>query len=247
VDIAHILEDLSYAQSADIIESLDDETAADTLQEMDEERQTDIVEELDQERAADILEEMDPDDAADLLNDLEEEQKEELLRRMDREDAEDVEELLAYQENSAGGIMTSDFVTLPPTWTVDQTINFLRGLDEPPDLIDYLYIVEQAEPARDWTELAQEKGGTLLGIVALRDLVLARGEANLSELMSTDLVWVQPDDSCEKAAHLIAEYNLMALPVLDEHEGMLGVITVDDAMDVLVPERWSDRLPRIFG
>jgi magnesium transporter len=247
VDIAHIIDDLSYAQGAQIIESLDDETAADTLQEIDEERQADIVETMDQERAADILEEMDPDDAADLLQDLEEQQKEDLLARMDREEAEDVEELLAYHEDTAGGIMTSDFVTVPADMSVDETIAFLRRLQDAPDVIEYLYVVEEKEPGLDWLENAEENSGRLLGIVSLRDLLLASGDAPLREVMDTDLVWVGPGDSEEQAARTMAEYNLIALPVLDEQEHMLGIITVDDAMEVLIPERWSRRLPHVFS
>jgi Mg/Co/Ni transporter MgtE len=234
-------------QGAEIMEHLDDETAADALQEMDEERQADIVETMDRERAADILEEMDPDDAADLLADLDKAQADDLLRRMDHDDAEDVEELLAYEENSAGGVMTSDFVTVPARWTVDETIAFMRSLEEPPDLIDYLYVVEEDEPTVDWSAVAQEGGRRLLGIVSLRDLLLSPGDRRLSDLMATDFVWVGPDDPSDKAAHLIAEYNLMALPVLDKDECLLGIITVDDAMDLLVPERWSRRLPHVLS
>jgi CBS domain-containing protein len=247
VDIAHIIDELSYSQGAEIIESLDDETAADTLQEIDEERQADIVETMDQERAADILEEMDPDDAADLLQDLEETQKEDLLRRMDREEAEDVEELLMYHEDTAGGIMTSDFVAVPAHLTVDQTIAFLRGLQDAPDVIEYLYVVEEKQQGLDWAENADDNAGRLIGIVSLRDLLLAPGSTCLEEIMDTDLVWVGPHDSEEQAAHIMAEYNLIALPVLDEHEYMLGIITVDDAMEVLIPERWSRRIPHVFS
>ncbi|MGH2448863.1 MAG: magnesium transporter MgtE N-terminal domain-containing protein, partial [Chloroflexota bacterium] len=227
----------SYRQGAEIIQSLNDETAADTLQEMDEERQTDIVETLDQERAADILEEMDPDDAADLLADLDEAQAQELLRRMDREDAEDVEELLAYPEDSAGGIMTSDFLSFPGSLSADQTIQLIRGLSDAPERIDYLYITETEGAAEDWAQLCQEGGGKLRGIVSLRDLLLAPGDARLENLMEREFVWIAADGSTEDAARLIAEYNLTALPVLDEEDRMRGVITVDDAMDVLLPDR----------
>src|SRR5579875_469334 len=210
VDIAHILDDLSYSQGAEIIESLDDETAADTLQEMDEDRQADIVESMDLERAADILEEMDPDEAADLLADLQEEQAQDLLRRMDRDDAEDVQELLAYEENSAGGVMTSDFISLPPAMTVDDAISLMRDMEEAPDRIYDLFVVEDEYPAANWAEMMREGGGRLLGIVTLRDLLLAHGDQKLEELMETDVIWIADDASAEAAARLIAEYNLMA-------------------------------------
>lgn len=248
VDIAHIADELSYKEGAEIIESLDDETAADALQEMDEEKQADIVEGMDQERAADILEEMGPDDAADLLADLDEAQKEELLRRMDPEDAEDVEELLVYPEDSAGGIMTCDFITVPPRLTVDETIALMRGLEDAPDVIDYLYVVEEEEPAIARAPQVGEERKKLLGIVTLRDVLTSAGDRRLGELMETDFQWVSADDPPEKAARMIADYNLLALPVLDERDNLLGIITVDDAMELLVPdERWLNRIPRVFG
>lgn len=247
VDLAHIVGELSYRHGTEIIESLDDEKAADTLQEIDEERQADIVEGMDRERAADILEEMAPDDAADLLADLEVDQARDLLRRMNREDAEDVEELLRYPEESAGGIMTSAFLSLPARLTVDEAISFMRQLDDAPDLIDYLYVVEEQTPAADWARTAQQGGGTLQGIVSLRDLLLSPGDRTLGDLMATDFVWSGPEDPREKAAQLIARYNLMALPVLDTEGRILGIITVDDVMEVVLPERQLRRLPRVFG
>ncbi|HLJ67350.1 MAG TPA: CBS domain-containing protein [Chloroflexota bacterium] len=247
VDIARIAEELSYKESAEIIESLDDETAAETLQEMDEERQADIVETMDQDRAADILEEMEPDDAADLLGDLDEVQAEELLRRMDREEAEDVEELLSYPEDSAGGMMTSRFITVPPGLTVDDTIVVLRELRDAPDVIDYLYVVENDDiPEGDLARFISEGEGRLLGIVTLRDLLLSPGSRTLGELMTTDVVWVGVEESKDAATRLMAEYNLLALPVLDDRERIRGIITVDDAMEALLPEPWLKRLPQVF-
>jgi magnesium transporter len=248
VDIARIADELSYKEGAEIIESLDDETAADALQEMDEVRQADIVENIDQERAADILEEMDPDEAADLLADLDETQQKELLRRMDPEDAEDVEELLAYDENCAGGIMTTDFISVPDRLTVNDVIAFMREMEDAPDVIDYLYVVEEEHPATNWQELAQQDGGKLLGVVSLRDVVLSPGDRLLGDLMKTDFAWVQTDDDRETAARMLADYNLLALPVLDDQDRVRGIITVDDAMELLVPdERWLNRIPRVFS
>lgn len=247
VDLAHIVDDLSYRHGTEIIESLDDEMAADTLQEMGEERQADIVEGMDKERAADILEEMAPDDAADLLADLTEDQARELLRRMDREEAEDVEELLRYPESSAGGIMTSEFLSVPARLTVGETISAMRRLGDVPDLIDYIYVVDEEVPATDWAEMMGQGGGRLLGIVSLRDLLLSAAERTLGDLMTTDLVWVNAEDSRERAAQLTGQYNLMALPVLDDEGRIVGIITVDDVMEVMLPERQLRRLPRVFG
>jgi magnesium transporter len=246
VDIAHIADELSYIQGAEIIESLDDERAADTLQEMDEERQADIVESMDAERAADILEEMAPDDAADLLADLGEVQAGDLLRRMDPEDAEDVEELLNYPEGSAGGIMTSDFLTAPPHVPVREALAFIRSLDDAPDVIDYLFVLDQA-PGTNWASPDLQGEGRLLGIVSLRDLLLSPDERPLDEIMSTDFLWAEADEPCEKAARRMADYNLIAMPVLDGAERLKGIITIDDAMEVLLPERWLKRVPHVFS
>ncbi len=246
VDIAHIADELSYLQGAEIIQSLNDEHAADTLQEMDEERQADIVEKMDAERAADILEEMAPDDAADLLADLDEAQAGDLLRRMDPSDAEDLEELLNYPEGSAGGIMTSDFLTAPPHVTVQEVLAFIRGLQDAPDVIDYLFVVDQGSEAA-WTSPETQGEGKLLGIVSLRDLLLASDDTFIRDTMTTDFLWAHADDPCEKAARRMADYNLIAMPVLDDSENLLGIITIDDAMEVLLPERWLKRVPHVFG
>jgi CBS domain-containing protein/sporulation protein YlmC with PRC-barrel domain len=248
VDIAHIADELSYLQGAEIIESLDVETAAEVLGEMDDdESRADIVEGMDQELVADILEEMDPGDAADLLADLDEVQAEDLKRRMDQEEVEDVNMLLAYPEDSAGGLMTTDYLTAPGRLTVDQTITLMRRLDDAPNVIDYLYVVEEDEPVEDWLERSQEGGGKLIGIVSLRDILLSSADRTLVEMMDTDFNWVRADDSAEEAARTMADYNLLALPVLDEGDLLVGIITVDDAMELLLPEKLLRRLPRIFG
>ncbi|MGH2442700.1 MAG: magnesium transporter, partial [Chloroflexota bacterium] len=247
VDLARIADDLSRQEGAEIIASLDDETAAETLQEMDEDRQADIVESMDRERAADILEEMDPDDAADLLGDLDSLRAEDLLRRMDPDEAEDVEELLVYPEKSAGGMMTSDFLSMPAHITVNDVVAFLRTLEDAPDLIDYLYIVVEQPGDESWEAMAQEGGGKLVGIVTLRDLLLSAGPTELGDIMSTDFICVNPRESQDRAARMMTEYNLLALPVLDDQERILGIITVDDAMEILLPEPWLKRLPQVFG
>jgi magnesium transporter len=136
---------------------------------------------------------------------------------------------------------------VPQRLTVDETIGFLRNLKDAPDMIDYLYVVEENHPAGDWVEEEGEGGGRLLGIVRLRDLLLSPGTRCLDDVMEKEPVWVRASEPKEKAAHLMAEYNLIALPVLDDEERMLGIITVDDAMEVLLPERFSRRLPHVFS
>jgi CBS domain-containing protein len=235
VEIARLVDALSYRQGAEVIEALDDETAAETLQEMTEERQADIVGGMDEERAADILEEMDPGDAADLLQDLSEEKAEDLLERMAPDDQEDLRELLVYEEDTAGGIMTNSFATVPVELTAGDAIAYLRTFEEEPDLLYYLYVVPEPESFR------------LLGVVSLRDLLIrARADTPLREVMATDLVTVRPDDEPREVARLVADYNFIAIPVVDDEGDIVGVVTVDDAMDLVLPEEWRPRVPKVF-
>ncbi|HVG32059.1 MAG TPA: CBS domain-containing protein [Pyrinomonadaceae bacterium] len=235
VEIARLAEALSYHHGSEIVEALDDETAAETLEEMHAERQAYIIGDLDEERAADILEWMSPDEAADVLGDLPEEKAEDLLNRMEGEEQADVAELLPYEDDTAGGLMTTEFVTLPRSLTVGEALARLREMAETPNMIYYLYVVEHEE---SWK---------LLGVIALRSLILADPEAPLEEVMREDFQTAQPDDSARTVAQKIAEYNLLALPVLDEAGDILGIVTVDDAMEILLPHGWRQRLPRLFG
>ena len=144
-EIANIIEDLSYHQGTEIVSSLDDETAADTLEELDEERQADILGQMDSERAADILDEMAPDDAADILADLPQEKQEELLSLMEPEESEDVRELLEYHEDTAGGMMTTDYVSVPLAMTAGEALAYLADMEDQPDFVYYLYVVAHDE------------------------------------------------------------------------------------------------------
>jgi magnesium transporter len=235
VEIARLAESLSYHQGAEIIEGLDDETAAETLEEMPAEHQARIIGDMDEERAADILEWMSPDEAADVLGDLPEEKAEDLLNRMEGEEQADVAELLPYEDDTAGGLMTTEFVTLPRYLTVGEALARLREMAETPNMIYYLYVVEA------------EASWKLSGVIALRSLILADQNAPLEDVMRYDFQKAHPDDPAREVAQKIAEYNLLALPVVDDEEDILGIITVDDAMEILLPKGWRQRLPRLFG
>jgi CBS domain-containing protein len=235
VEIARLAEALSYHHGFEVVESLDDETAAETLEEMPAERQARILGTMDEERAADILEWMSPDEAADVLGDLPEEKAEELLGLMEDEEQADVAELLPYEDDTAGGLMTTEFVTLPHQLTVGEALARLREMAETPNMIYYLYVVEAEE---SWK---------LMGVIALRSLILADPEMPLAEVMRTEFQKANPDEPASEVAQRIAEYNLLALPVMDETGDILGIITVDDAMEILLPKDWRQRLPRLFG
>jgi sporulation protein YlmC with PRC-barrel domain len=174
VEIARLAEALSYHHGSEVVESLDDETAAETLEEMPAERQVQILGEMDQERAADILEWMSPDEAADVLGDLPEEKAEELLGLMEQEEQADVAELLPYEDDTAGGLMTTEFVTLPRQLTVGEALARLREMAETPNMIYYLYVVEA------------EGSWKMMGVIALRSLILADPAMPLEEAMRSE-------------------------------------------------------------
>src|ERR1041385_4761012 len=234
VEIARLAEAFSYQHGAEIVESLDDETAAETLEEMAAARQAQILGDMDEERAADILERMSPDEAADVLGDLPEDKAEDLLNLMEDEEQSEVAELLPYADDTAGGLMTTEFVTLPRNLTVSEALARLREMAETPNMIYYLYVVEE------------EKSWKLCGVIALRSLILANPNAPLEEVMRDEFQVASPDDSARDVAHRMAEYNLLALPVVDETGDILGIITVDDAMEILLPKDWRQRVPRFL-
>lgn len=235
VEIARLAEALSYHHGSEVVEALDDETAAETLEEMPAEHQARILGDMDQERAADILEWMSPDEAADVLGDLPEEKAEELLGLMEDEEQADVAELLPYEDDTAGGLMTTEFVTLPRELTVGEALARLREMAETPNMIYYLYVVEA------------EHSWKLLGVIALRSLILADPSVPLEEMMRSEFQYASPEEPAKEVAQRMAEYNLLALPVVDESGDILGIITVDDAMEILLPKDWRQRLPKLFG
>ena len=235
VEIARLAESLSYQEGAQVLASLDDETAAETLEEMPDERQARIIGDMDEERAADILEWMSPDEAADVLGDLPEGKAEDLLNRMEGEEQADVAELLPYEDDTAGGLMTTEFVTLPKGLTVAEALARLREMAETPNMIYYLYVVEA------------EGSWKLSGVIALRSLILGHPDAPLEAVMRDEFQHAHPEDSARDVAETIAEYNLLALPVLDDAGEILGIVTVDDAMEQLLPKGWRHRLPKVFA
>src|SRR5215212_8265792 len=235
VEIAQLAESLSPIHRTEIVESLDNEIAADTLEEMSTENQARILEEMDEERAADILEEMSPDDAVDVLGEMDEEKAQELFDLMEDEEKADVAELMPFAHDTAGGLMTTEFIVFPKDLTVSQAIARLRDMAETPNMIYYLYVVEE------------ENSWKICGVISLRSLILADPTYPLAEVMRDQFQFAHPNDDAEKAAQMIAEYNLLALPVIDDLGEIAGIVTVDDAMEFLLPKNLDRRLPRLFG
>jgi CBS domain-containing protein len=230
-ELAGIISELSSLDAARVVGSLDDETAADALEHLEPDVQRSIIDDLGTERAADIIEEMDSDDAADLLGELTEERQNELLAEMDAETAEDLRELVAYAEDTAGGLMTTDYFWIYPHRTVTATLAKIRELAPETEFIYYLYVLDQSEK--------------LLGVLSLRTLLLATPDATIHSIMDQSTISVRPDTSAEDVAATIARYDVLACPVVDENGTMLGIVTVDDAIDAIIPERLKKKLPRI--
>jgi magnesium transporter len=231
-DVAHIVEQLAPRDRTGILAALDDERAADVLEELAADDQVDILEALSPEKAADILEEMGPDEAADLVADLSEERQEQLLGLMEPEDASDVRELLAYGEETAGGLMTTDFITVTPEMPAEHVIEKLRRLHPDADHVYYLYVTDA--------------DGMLVGTITLRGLIVASPETPVRDFMRPDPISVSLDLDAEQVGAAIARYNLLALPVVDAEGRMQGIVTVDDALERALGEGWRKRLPEIY-
>jgi CBS domain-containing protein len=230
-ELAEIISDLSSQDASRVFRTLDDETAADALEHLDHDVQKTIIEDLGTERAADIIEEMDSDDAADLLAELSEERQAELFAEMEPETAGELRDLVKYAEDTAGGLMTTDYVWIYPHRTVAATIDKIREIGPESEFIYYLYVTDERRK--------------LLGVVSLRTLLLALPTGFIHKLMDTDLVSVAADTSAQDVASTIARYDLLAVPVLDDEGKMLGIVTVDDAIDAIMPEKIARSLPRM--
>jgi magnesium transporter len=226
-DIADLVEELPPTQATEVMENLDPETAAETLPEVEPELQSDILESLESGRAADILDEMPPDDAADLLGDLSEEKAQEIMEDMQQEEKEEVQELLRHDEDTAGGMMNTDFVALPATLTAEGAIQKLRELAPEAETVYYLYVVDEKE--------------RLAGVLTLRNLIIANPETLLREIMDPEVASVRTETEFKEVADLFAKYNLLALPVTDGEGKLEGVVTVDDVIEEIVPRVWRRR------
>lgn len=232
-DIAEIVEDLDLELTIELITKLPDDFSADVLERLPGELQTDILERLSRREAAEILIEMSPDDIVDVVQEVRDEDEklaDDLLAHLEEADpevAEDVRELSAYPEDVAGGLMTTDYISLSPGRKVWQAIEEVRRLsqEEEVETIYYIYVVF---------------GSKLVGVVSLRELILTDTAQQLGDIMSENVVAVRDTDDQELVAAAIAKYDFTALPVLDEHGNMLGLVTVDDVVDVVIEEATED-------
>jgi CBS domain-containing protein/sporulation protein YlmC with PRC-barrel domain len=218
-DIADIIEELSPAERDAVFQTLDEETAAETLEEIDPKLQVSILNAMESERAADIVEEMDPDAAADLLADLTDERSDAILQEMQPEERQDVEELLEFEEDTAAGRMTTDYMALAPTARVHDAVEMLKHFDGGLESMSTIFLIGENEK--------------LLGAVPLAKLIVSHPETRLSELAADPLISCSPEADEREVAEIFDKYNLLTLPVVDENGSLTGVITADDVISIL--------------
>lgn len=227
-DIAHLLELLQERSARTVFELLPDvEVSAEVLSEIEPSFRTQFLQDVDIDRLVEILSAMADDDTADLLSDLPEELRQQILELMSDEDTEEVAELLSYPDETAGRIMTTDFLALPESMSAQKAVQEVRKASET-EMVFYLYAIDEE--------------GHLSGVLSLRQLVIASDEALLSDIMMRDVVKVRVTTDQEEVARIVSRYNLLAIPVVDHNELLVGIITVDDVIDVLREEATEDIL-----
>lgn len=224
-DLADLIEDLDYKKRTDFIEDLDVEVAAEAFSEIERDTQIEILEHMDDTQASDLLEEMAPDEVADILGELPVAKADALLNLMEPDGAQEVRQLMIYEDGTAGSLMTTEFIALSPSITVTEALSQLRRLAREAETIYYLYMVEEDK--------------TLSGVISLRELLMAEPDAVLRDIMQTRIISVKPQDSDQTVAEILKKYDLLTVPVVDEANRMLGIITVDDILEVLIPDRSS--------
>ena len=226
-DVADIIEQLDPRLRSQVFAKLDTAQAAEAISEFDDdELVAEVIEGMSDRDASSMLALMDPDDAADLIEELDYEKAEKLLRLMGVKEERAIRTLLGYEENTAGRIMTSEFVALPATDTAADAIEAIRKLDDDFESIYYVYTLDTT--------------GALTGVLSLRTLIVADRDARLSDIAYRDVVWVAPDLDQEDVANEMSKYDLVAVPVCDENRHVLGIVTVDDALDVIAEEHEED-------
>jgi magnesium transporter len=231
-DVAEIISDMNKLESGQLLEAMDVGQVADTLEQIETEFQVELVEGMSDEKVADVLEEMEPDEAADLLAELPKERSKRLVALMDKEEADDVRHLLSFPEDSAGGIMTTDFASVPVDVSAEQAIRLLRKTAREIESFVYVYVTDP--------------GGHLLGVFSLKDLIFADPAALVEEFMDDRVKVVNALDDQDDVAQVITKYDLLAVPVVDDDHVIQGVVTADDALDKIIPTAWKKRLPRFY-
>jgi CBS domain-containing protein/sporulation protein YlmC with PRC-barrel domain len=231
-DIADVIGQVGPRERTAVLAALNANLAADTLQEMDEELRVSALQEMPLQRAAEVLEHIEPDEAADILSELPDALAQHLLALLPEKREQDLRRLASHPEHTAGSLMTTDFVMLPRKATAGKALDWIRRERPEQHMMTYLYVVDQDE--------------RLVGVVSLRDLVLAAPDDQMMAFMEDDLVEVTADVDEEEVGRIMTKYDLLAIPVVDDDRRLLGIVTLDDALEAVVPEDWKQRLPRLY-
>ena len=228
-DLAAVIQDLAPKRRVEVARALDDERLADVLEEMDEAERVALLSELEGERAADVLGEMDPDDAADLLREVGQEKAQALLALMEPEDAEGVQRLMHYEDYSAGGMMTTEPIVLTADSTVAEALSRVRLSEVAPGLASQVFVCRQP---------LETPTGRLMGVVYIQRLLREPPATLLGSILDSDIAPLSAETTLSEVSSYLASYNLLAVPIVDANERLLGAVTVDDVLDHLLPENW---------
>jgi CBS domain-containing protein/sporulation protein YlmC with PRC-barrel domain len=230
-DLADVIHDLSPKRRVEVAAALDDEKLADVLEELPEDDQVEILTQLENERAADVLEAMEPDDAADLLSELPAETAEHLLQLMEPEEAAPLRRLLSYDEDTAGGLMTSDPVILAPDATIAEALAVVRRADISPALAASVFVCRPP---------LETPTGRFLGLVHIQRMLREPPHAAVGGIIDKDIGALPPQATLGEVTRFLATYNLVSAPIADDDGHLLGAVTVDDVLDHMLPEDWRD-------
>ena len=226
-DIAEILDELNLEQAVYVIKLLDSERTSDILMELDEDNREKVLKNLSAKEIAEEVEELDTDDAADIIAELPEDRQQAVIAQIeDEEHKAEITELLAYDEDTAGGLMAKELVKVYETWTVAGCMRRIRGQAEEVTRVHSIYVVNKEEK--------------LIGRLSLKDLIVAKSEQKISDLVKVNVDYVNVHDDVEEVAKVMAKYDLEAIPVVDKNQILLGRITIDDIVDVLREEADKD-------
>ncbi|MCG6972386.1 MAG: magnesium transporter [Desulfobacterales bacterium] len=226
VVVAEMISSLNTGEAWDVLRHAGFQTRSDIFSHLSDELQVDIIGALGRGDIARLLADMPPDDRADVFKLLPEDRREEVLPAIAQAEREDIRRLSAYKEGTAGAVMTSDYATLPPELTASQAIDRLREIAPDRETIYYAYVVDGHRK--------------LIGFISLKDLIIARKEARIGEIMHRDVIYARVEDDQEDAARKIQKYDLIALPIINGNEALVGIVTHDDALDIITQEQTED-------
>lgn len=228
-DLADILENLDASSRKQIFESLDEDLAADTLEEIEPEYKGSIIKELSETKAAELLENMPNDEIADILDDLDDEEREKILINLEKEDAEEVKELLRYEDEAVGSIMSTDFISFNLDITIGEIIDILREMEEPEeDELYRIYITDEED--------------RILGSINPSDLILNKPDVKVKDIMSENIEVIRHDVNVDEAIELAAKYDLLAIPVIDEEDKLIGAVNTHDLIDEILYPLWKKKI-----